>query len=84
MIVIQTVTLTALTGSERPRVFDVLDCQYETSTGNLTLHCRDGRICIQLVGHWNMTVFPAPMLKRAHSIDEAERIHDGKTTVVMS
>jgi hypothetical protein len=80
----QTVTLTAVTGSERTRQFHVLDCHFNTQNGHLTLHCRDGRICLQLVGAWTLDVRPAPVFARAHSVEEAERIHDGKTAVVLS
>lgn len=81
---IQRVVLTAATGNERQRIFDVLECHLETETGHLTLRCRDGRVCLGLVGAWHLDVQPAPFLAHAHSCEEVERIHDGKTAVVLS
>lgn len=75
------VRLTPNTG-ERARVFEVLAASLETAKGELTLTCRDGRICLGLQGSWEMSIQDSVV--RPMSCDEAERIHDGSALVVMA
>lgn len=67
---------------ERPRVFDVIAVNFDTSKGELTLTCRDGRICLGLQGGWEMAI--GDSRHRAMSCDEAERIHDGRALVTVN
>lgn len=62
------------------RVFEVVSAHLDTANGQLTLTGRDGRVCLGLVGPWEYDVATshlAPM-----SIDEIERLHDGRSLVL--
>jgi hypothetical protein len=61
------------------RIFVVLGAHYDTTNGELTLTCRDGRICLGLHGSWEMAVERS--LLQAMSCDEAERIHDERSLI---
>lgn len=61
------------------RIFIVVAAEYDTTNGQLTLTCRDGRICLGLQGSWEVVIeksFLRPM-----SCDEAERIHDERSLI---
>lgn len=75
-------TLQALTGGDAPRVFNVIGFDYAKDTQQLLLVCRDGRMCLELLGAWRMSVAETRAL--AHSLAEAERIHDGSRLVLMA
>lgn len=64
------------------RIFQVRGADYDTTTGNLTLTCRDGKICIQLVGLWEMSIRPS--FVGAMSVDEVERVYEGRTLVTVN
>lgn len=74
------VRLTPLTANaEGTRIFVVVRAEFNTTNGELTLTCRDGKICVQVVGSWEMAIekcFVRPM-----SVDEAARIHDGRSLI---
>jgi hypothetical protein len=74
------VRLTPLTNAAgSTRIFVVVRAEFNTTTGELTLTCRDGKICLGLVGSWELaieTCFVGPM-----SCDEAERVHDERSLI---
>lgn len=74
------VRLTPLTGNAGgTRIFVVVRAEFNTTNGELTLTCRDGKICLGLQGSWEVAIekcFVRPM-----SCDEAERIHDGRSLI---
>jgi hypothetical protein len=64
------------------KVFEVVSAELNTANGELTLSCRDGRVCLGLVGAWEYAVTSsilAPM-----SIYEVERIHNGEALVTVT
>lgn len=61
------------------RIFEVVDARYNTANRQLTLTGRDGKICLELVGLWELRVKTS--LRRAMGVDEIERIHEGRTLV---
>lgn len=63
------------------RIFRVKHAQYNTQHHQLVLHLRDGKMCVELLGEWKMTVSVAESLV-AHSIAEAERIHSAEPLIV--
>jgi len=65
-----------------PRIFQVVSFSYDVETRQLTLTLRDGRMCIELVGQWQMDVQPSRV--QPHAIAEAERIHDERALVIMA
>jgi len=72
------IRLTPATGGE-PKVFDVVGADFETTKNQLTLTCRDGRVCMGLQGSWEMSITKSRILPM--SIDEVERIHDGRSII---
>lgn len=64
------------------RIFIVAGAEYDTTKNELTMICRDGKICIQLVGLWQMSIRPSWV--KAMSVDEVERIHDGRALVTVN
>ncbi len=75
------VRLTPATG-DAPKVFDVISATFDTAKGELTLTCRDGRVCLGLVGTWELSIEPSRRLPMA--CDEVERIHDGSLLVMVN
>jgi hypothetical protein len=76
------VRLTPLTpGASGPRTFEVKAAAFDTTKGELTLTCRDGRICLGLQGTWQMEVCDS--FVRLMSTEEAEREHDGRSLLVL-
>jgi hypothetical protein len=73
------VTLTPTTGAE-PKVFEVLGADLNTASGQLTLTCRDGRVCLGLVGGWDISLQHSRLLPMG--CDDVERIHDGRSVLV--
>jgi hypothetical protein len=65
------------------RSFDVVRFDWNSATDQLTLVLRDGRMCVELVGAWRLEVSDLAG-RPAHSIAEAERIHDGRQLVLMA
>lgn len=65
-----------------PRTFQVVSFEYDVTTRQLTLALRDGRMCIELMGSWQMDVQPSRVAP--HSLAEAERIHDERSLVLMA
>jgi len=63
------------------RIFDVVRALFNTTNGELILTCRDGQICVGLVGAWEMAI--EPCLLRPMSCDEAERVHDGRALIAL-
>ena len=61
------------------KVFEVVAANLQTTNGQLTLTCRDGRVCLGLIGSWECDIDSSPLMSM--SCDEVERIHDGKTLV---
>lgn len=64
------------------RVFEVVRAKHDTRNGQLTLTGRDGRICLGLVGGWEVEMLPSQLVPMG--VDEMERIHDGRALVVMA
>ncbi len=69
-------------GAGGPRLFNVISFAYTKDNQQLVLVCRDGKMCIELVGAWRMHVAETRVL--AHSLAEAERVHDGSPLVLVS
>lgn len=65
-----------------PRSFEVVSCGYDVATHQLTLVLRDGRMCVELAGHWQLEVQRSNVAP--HSIAEAERIHDERALVLLA
>lgn len=63
------------------RIFRVKHAQYNTQSRQLVLHLRDGKMCVELLGEWTMTINSADSLV-AHSLREAERIHAAEPLIV--
>ncbi len=64
------------------RVFQALRATFTPNDRRLVLVLRDGSMCIELQGDWSLEVRDSQVM--AHSIAEAERIHDGSSLVLMS
>lgn len=75
------VTLTPNTGDD-PKVFDVVGFNLNTENGELTLTCRDGRVCLGLVGGWRLSVQNSRRLPMG--CDEVERIHNGQRLIAVN
>lgn len=76
--------LTPGTASAGPtRVFHVTSFTYDTTSRQLVLTCRDGRICIEVLGGWEVAGEAASGAS-THTIAEAERIHDGRSLVLIN
>jgi len=65
-----------------PRIFQVVSFSYDVVTRQLTLVLRDGRMCVELVGQWQLEAQVSNV--QPHSIAEAERIHDERSLVIMA
>lgn len=65
-----------------PRVFHVVSFSYDVATHQLTLTLRDGRMCVELAGQWEMDVQPSQVAPQ--SLAEAERIHDERSLVLLA
>lgn len=63
------------------KVFEVVAAQWQTTSGELTLTCRDGRVCLGLVGAWDIALDAS--LRVPMSCDEVEQRHDGRMTVTV-
>jgi hypothetical protein len=69
-----------LTGAGDTKIFDVVSAVLKTTSGELTLTCRDGQVCLALVGAWEMAVTPSSLAPM--SCDEIERLHEGRLVVM--
>ncbi len=77
------VTIEPLTANcGNPRDFNTLGFSYDLTTGHLEIQLRDGRMCLELKGAWKVGARQTQTI--AHSIAEAERIHDGSTLVLIA
>jgi hypothetical protein len=75
------VRLTPNTGAD-PKVFDVVGLDMNTENGQLTLTCRDGRVCLGLVGGWIVSVQSSRLLPMG--CEDVERIHNGHTLITVN
>lgn len=64
------------------RVFQVLRATHDTGKRQLTVAGRDGFVCLEIVGPWEIEFSPSNVM--AMGIDEIERIHDGRSLVLMN
>lgn len=64
------------------KVFEVVGASLNTANGQLTLTCRDGQVCLELVGQWELAINTSS--RRAMSIDEVARLHDGQSLVTVN
>lgn len=70
-----------LTGAGETKVFEVVSTLLNTTTGELTLTCRDGQVCLGLIGAWEMETQSSRC--RPMSCEEVERIHDGRALIAL-
>lgn len=70
-------------GAGGTREFDVIGFDFDLQSRRLVLKLRDGQMCIEALGSWELSVGLAHG-SVPHSIAEAERIHDGRNLVVMA
>lgn len=64
------------------KIFEVVSAEVDTVKQHLTLIGRDGKVCVELVGSWEVAFAPSPLLPM--SIDEIERVHNGQTIVTVN
>lgn len=64
------------------KVFEVVAAHLQTTNGELALTCRDGRVCLGLVGSWEFACDHSSLLPM--TCDEVERIHDGQMLVTVT
>ena len=62
------------------RIFHVVRPEYDTETRQLVLVLRDGKLCLELLGQWQIDVTASD--RRPHSCDEAERIYHERALVL--
>lgn len=71
----------AQTSAGGPRVFDAASFEYDVALRQLTMVFRDGRMCVELTGQWQMDVQPSNVAPQ--SLAEAERVHDERMLVLI-
>ncbi len=75
-------TLTPNTG-EAPKVFEVGAVEYNAMNGELTLACRDGKVCLGLIGGWTLSIVPSRLGVTQMGCEDVERVHDGRSLLVI-
>jgi hypothetical protein len=69
-------------GAGGTRIFHVMGYVHRLAKSELEMQLRDGRLCLQVTGDWEIEARHA--LGLAHSCADAERIHDGHKLIMVN